>query len=203
MSDLQSDLENIRARIAALPERLRVEGEDDEPTPTDPTKDGPLAIIARQGRLILRLTAASEATDARLKSLSESYEAVNAHLQAARDATERAEEETRRVLREALIPLMDSIDFSALAAAKRGDAKLAEAIAGARRDGLRRLATVGVSEIPAEPGTMFDGRLHEAVEARPAPPENPVPRYAILSVVRPGFQRGTEVLRRTTVITAE
>ena len=72
----------------------------------------------------------------------------------------------------------------------------------ARRDGLRRLAGVGVSEIPASAGTPFDGRLHDAVESRPAPDGSPAKQYEILAVVRPGYQRGTDVLRRASVVTA-
>ncbi|MBC8137037.1 MAG: nucleotide exchange factor GrpE [Fibrella sp.] len=197
MSDLPTDLQTLRERIAALPEKLRVEGDDDNGTDVSKT-DGPLHVIARQGRLILRLTAAVEATETRLKTQEE----MGASLATAQTAAAQAEEETRRVLRETALPLMDALDFAATAASTSGDAALANAIAGARRDGLRRLAGVGISEIPATSGTLFDGRLHEAVESRPAPPGSSIAQYAILAVVRPGYQRGTDILRRATVITA-
>ena len=196
MSDLPTNLQALRERIAALPEKLRVEG-DDENTSV-PKNEGPLSVIARQGRLILRLTAAVEATEARLKTQEES----RAEIMDAQTLAGQAQEETRRVLRETALPLMDALDFAATAATTHGDTVLANAIAGARRDGLRRLAGVGIGEIPATIGSPFDGRLHEAVESRPAPPGSPIPQYAILAVVRPGYQRGTDILRRTTVITA-
>jgi len=192
VNDLLLDLQTIRERIAALPERLQVEGEES----TDSKNEGPLAVIARQGRLILRLTAAVEAMESRVKD----QEGARQEAVVARSAADDAGEETRRVLREVALPLMDALDFAAETAATRGDAGLSDALAGARRDGLRRLATVGVARIPATPGTPFDGRLHEAVETRPAPPG--MDRYVILAVVRPGYQRGTEILRSATVITS-
>ncbi len=197
MSHLPTELQRLRERIAALPERLRVEGDaaDSEAA----KNDGPLAVIARQGRLILRLTAAVEATQAQLKAQDDARQSVTAM----ESVAEEAREETRRVLRETAIPLMDALDFAAEVAATRGDLGLATAIAGARRDGLRRFAGVGIAEIPATVGMLFDGRLHEAIESRAAPPGSHVSSYAILAVVRPGYQRGTQILRRTTVITAE
>jgi molecular chaperone GrpE (heat shock protein) len=196
VSDLPTDFQTLRERIAALPERLRVEGDEEDAAAASKT-DGPLSVIARQGRLILRLTAAVEATEARLRSQEE----VRAELAAAQTLVAQAQEETRRVLRETALPLMDALDFAATAADTQGDRALANAITGARRDGLRRLSAVGISEIPASVGSPFDGRLHEAVESRPAPPGTSIPRYAILAVVRPGYQRGTDILRRATVIT--
>lgn len=195
MSDLPNNLQALRERIAALPEKLRVEG--DEGTEVSPG-EGPLSVIARQGRLILRLTAAVEATEARLKKQEE----TRTELTTAEALAVQAQEETRRVLRETALPLMDALDFAATAASTHGDNALATAIAGARRDGLRRLAGVGISEIPATVGSPFDGRLHEAVESRPAPPSSAIPQYAILAVIRPGYQRGTDILRRTMVVTA-
>jgi hypothetical protein len=130
-----------------------------------------LAVIARQGRLILRLTASVEATEARLKRQEE----VRSELDAAQTAAVQAEEETRRVLRETVLTLMDALDFAGIAANAHDNSVLANTIAGARRDGLRRLAAAGVGEIPATIGTPFDRRLHESVESRPTRlPHSPV-----------------------------
>lgn len=196
MSDLPTDLQALRERIAALPERLRLEG--DEESTADPKNEGPLGVVARQGRLILRLTAAVEATEARLRTQEE----MRAEIATAQAVVAQAQEETRRVLREAVLPLMDALDFAGTAANTHGDTAVASSIAGARRDGLRRLAGIGVAEIPAAVGSPFDGRLHEAVESRPAPPGSSVAQYTILAVVRPGYQRGTDILRRANVVTA-
>ena len=197
MTEPLPSLESLRERIAALPARLRVVG--DEEGDTAKPGDAPLAIIARQGRLILRLTAAIEGTEARLKT-QEAERRTRADLEG---AVAQAEEETRRVLRETALPLMDALDFAAQVARTREDSGLIDALAAARRDGVKRLAGVGISEIPATPGTAFDGRLHDAVESRPAPDGSVSRQYDILETIRPGYQRGTDVLRRASVITAE
>ena len=190
-------LQALREQIAALPPSLHVAGEEPDDAKTT---DAPLAIIARQGRLIMRLTAAVEGTEARLKA-QEVAKAPAAHDWEWELA--QAKEEATRILREAVLPLMDALDFAAQMSQNREDIGLTKSLAAARRDGLRRLAAVGVSEIPATAGTPFDGRLHESVESRPAPDGSPAKPYEILSVVRPGYQIGAEVLRRTTVITAQ
>lgn len=196
MSDTPvASLQSLREQIAALPARLQVSGDEGAETVAS---DAPLAIIARQGRLILRLTAAVEGLESRLKSQEGTRSVADWESELAI-----AKEEAGRVLREAVLPLMDALDFAAQTAQAREDGGLSAALSAARRDGLRRLAVVGVSEIPAQTGTPFDGRLHEAVESRPVPDGASVKRYEILSVVRPGYQQGAEVLRRTTVITAE
>ncbi|MBC8141975.1 MAG: nucleotide exchange factor GrpE [Armatimonadetes bacterium] len=187
-------LQSLREQIAALPARLQVAGDEEGVS----ASDAPLAIIARQGRLILRLTAAVEGMEAKLRTQENTRSVADWETELAI-----AREEAGRVLREAALPLMDALEFAAQTAQEREDGGLAAALSAARRDGLRRLAIFGVSEIPASVGTAFDGRLHEAVETRPIPNGSSINRYEIVSVVRPGYQQGTEVLRRTTVITAE
>lgn len=196
------DLETIRRAIAALPEQLRVAG-DEEETPAANRTDGPLAVIARQGRLILRLSAATEAMEGRLKTLVENQAQEQQALREAREATHQAEAMTRQIVREAVLPLMDALEWAQEVAATRNDRALIDSLAAAARDGLRRLSAAGITEIPAPIGGTFDGRLHEAVEAQAAPLGSGIARYAVLAVVRRGYQRGTEVIRRTTVITAE
>jgi len=201
-SSSASDLETIRRAIAALPERLSIVGEEEEGA-NIPRTDGPLSVIARQGRLILRLTAATEAMEGRMKALVATQEQEQQALREAQEATRWAESSLRLIARDATLPLMDALDWAQEAANARGDKTLSDSLAAAVRDGLRRLAAVGITEIPAPIGGTFDGRLHEAVEARQPTPGSGIARYAILFVVRRGYQRGTEILRRTTVITAD
>jgi molecular chaperone GrpE (heat shock protein) len=111
--------------------------------------------------------------------------------EARRDAERRA----RQVALEA-IHLMDALDWVQGALTARGDA-LAREVALAQRDCLRRLAAVGVTEIPCD--GLMDGRLHEGVDTADGSGK---PQYHIISVVRRGYQCGPEVLRRAEVVTA-
>jgi molecular chaperone GrpE (heat shock protein) len=94
------------------------------------------------------------------------------------------------------IYLMDLLDW-AFGALQSQQHALANEIGVARKEGVRRLAAIGITEIPAT-GEM-DGRLHEGVDTVPS---DTIPHYHIVSVVRSGWQWGATVLRRATVVTA-
>lgn len=194
-------LADIQREIAALPPALpdsHGAGGDG----SSPDTPEPLQIVSKQGRLILRLSAAIEALEVRYKELAEAEKARRTQSEALADTLRETERRARQTALEA-IHLMDALDWAEGATRAQGNGKLADQIVSAQRDCLRRLAAVGVTEIPAARGAEMDGRLHEGVDAVPASVEDAdVPRYHILSLVRRGYQYGTDVLRRAEVITA-
>lgn len=185
---------DLRREIDALPE-LRVAGEGEGVSVPAPAAATPLQVISRQGRLILKLSAAAESLDARYKELSERGRAQEARLEAAEEAARAARSQARQAALEA-IRLMDALDWVQTALAGAGHPLAAE-VASAQRDCLRRLAALGLTEVPAE-GPM-DGRLHEGLEAVET---DAVPQYHIVRVLRRGWQMGPDVLRRAGVVTA-
>jgi molecular chaperone GrpE (heat shock protein) len=195
-------LDDIQREIAALPASL--------PAPPGALGEaealkrpaGPLQVVSKQGRLILRTAAAVEALETRTRELTEEAKAQRRQAEETTDALRRSERHGRQIALEA-IHLMDALDWVAGAIAARGDEKFAHEIVSAQRDCLRRLAAVGITEIPAPRGSAMDGRLHEGLEALPAVDENKdIPQYHIVSLVRRGYQSGTDVLRRAGVATA-
>jgi molecular chaperone GrpE (heat shock protein) len=189
---------DLRRAIDALPE-LRPEGADEsggEPA----AAATPLDIVSRQGRLILRLSAAAESLEARYKQLADAVAAREERLSAAEEEALAARQQARRMALEA-VRLMDALDWvqEALAAAGGEAAPLAREVASAQRDCLGRLAAAGLTPVPAEPGAPTDGRLHEGLEAVET---DAVPQYHIVRVLRRGWQMGPDVLRRAGVVTA-
>ena len=190
-------LEDIQREIAALPAVLPNSGD----VAADEASAGPLQIVSKQGRLILRLSAAMEALDTRIKQLAEESKTADDRAETTADALRSSERRARQMALEC-VHLMDALDWVHEATAVRGDGALAVQILSAQRDCLRRLAAVGITEIPATRGGVMDGRLHEGLEAVPATAENAdVARYHILELVRRGYQCGSDVLRRADVKT--
>jgi molecular chaperone GrpE (heat shock protein) len=148
------------------------------------------------------MTAAVEALEVRTRELADDAKRQREQADDAAEALRLSQQRGRQMALEA-IHLMDALDWVAESVAARGDAKFAREIVSAQRDCLRRLAAVGVSEIPAPRGAVMDGRLHEGLDSVPAEGDNTdVPRYHILSLARRGYQSGTDVLRRAGVVTA-
>ncbi|MBC8101935.1 MAG: nucleotide exchange factor GrpE [Cytophagales bacterium] len=194
-------LEDIQREILALPPSLPPPGEagggENARMP-----DSPLQIISKQGRLILRMTAAIEALEARTQDLADEARRQRQQAEDAAEALRLSQQRGRQMALEA-IHLMDALDWVSEAIAARGDEKLARSVVSAQRDCLRRLAAVGVSEIPAAQGTAMDGRLHEGLDSVPGEGgDAEVPQYHILSLMRRGYQSGPDVLRRAGVVTA-
>lgn len=181
---------DIQREIAALP-ALVFEGAVEESEPASP-----LQIVSKQGRLLLRLSASAEALDRQYATLVARMAERDARLEAQDDARRAAERQTRQTAL-AAIRLMDALDWVYDALAQRDQQALARDVDAARRDCLRRLASVGVSEIPCQ--GMMDPTLHEGL-ATAATDETP--RYHIVRVDRRGFQCGPDVLRRAGVTTA-
>lgn len=184
-------LSELQREIAALP-TLSVETSEGEATPEEIT---PLQLVAKQGRVILRLSAATEAVEKRYKELAGQLAERDEHIKELSGARREAEKRVRQTALEAIY-LMDALDWVQGALASQAH-PLAREVAAAQRDCLNRLAALGISETPAV-GVM-DGRLHEGVDTVET---DTVPRYHIVSVVRRGYQWGADVLRRAEVITA-
>jgi molecular chaperone GrpE (heat shock protein) len=185
-------LSELQREIAALP-TLSVEPSDEKAVTTEETT--PLQLVSKQGRLILRLSAATEAMEARYKELAARLSERDERVEELTAARREAEKRARQVAQEA-IHLMDALDWVQSALAAQGH-PLAKELVSAQRDCLNRLAALGITEVPGE--GMVDGRLHEGVDKVES---SDVPQYHIVSVVRRGFQWGTEILRRAEVITA-
>jgi len=183
-------LSDIQREIAALPALTA-----DAPEGDGAEAVSPLQIVSKQGRLILRLSAATEAMEARYRELSGQLDERDRRIADLGEAKRDAERRARQVALEA-IHLMDALDWIQGALMARGDA-LARDAALAQRDCLRRLAAVGVTEIPCD--GLMDGRLHEGLDTVDGSGK---PQYHIVSVVRRGYQCGPEVLRRAEVVTA-
>jgi molecular chaperone GrpE (heat shock protein) len=184
-------LSELQREIAALP-NLTVETPDGEAAPEETT---PLQLVAKQGRVILRLSAATEAIERRYKDLTVQLTERDEHIKELSGARREAEKRARQTALEA-IHLMDALDWVQGALASQAH-PLAKEVAAAQRDCLNRLAALGISEAPNE--GLVDGRLHEGVDTVET---DAVPRYHIVSVVRRGYQWGADVLRRAEVITA-
>ncbi len=172
------------------------------PALTLPGSDGaaatatPLGIVSKQGRLLLRLGAATEALDSRYGFLAEQIAAQDARLTRAEDARRDAEIRSRQAALTA-IQIMDALDWVHDRLLSLDLAEAAQETDAARLDCLRRLAGAGISEIPAQ--DVFDGRLHEGLETASS---QDIPTYHIVRVVRRGFQIGPDILRRAGVVTA-
>jgi molecular chaperone GrpE (heat shock protein) len=204
-------LDEIRSAIAALPSTLppaedRADATMDRPdgggAAAEPMVADPLQVVSRQGRLILRLSAALEALEGRTRDLADGERALRADAERATEALHAAERRSRQLALEA-VHLLDALDGTAETSLARGDARLAAQVTAAQRDCLRRLAALGISEIPAPRGSAMDGRLHEGLEAVPATDASAegVPRYHIVALLRRGYQWGADVLRRAGVAT--
>jgi molecular chaperone GrpE (heat shock protein) len=191
-------LAEIRAEIERLP---APGGDYASATPASTAASpeaSPLSVVSKQGRLILRLSASAETLEGRVRDLARQVEGQNAGADALRTEKRQAETRARQMALEA-VHLMDVLDRTREALTARGDETMAAEMATALRDGARRLAAVGVTEIPC--AGLLDGRLHEGEDTVPAPHDTP--RYHIVSVVRRGWQCGADVLRRASVITAD
>lgn len=188
-------LADLQREIAALPtltppqieSKGRAEGENSVVTPLD--------IVARQGRLILRMTAAIEAVEGKYRDIAVQMSERDAQIEEQREDRKEAERRMRQMATE-VIHLMDALDWVYTTLNTREDTLVRE-VAAAQRDCLRRLAAVGITEIPTE--GVADGRLHEGVDTTKTSEK---PQYHIVSVVRRGFQLGPEILRRAEVVTA-
>lgn len=156
----------------------------------------PLGIVSKQGRLLLRLGAATESLDSRYGTLAEQIAAQSERLTRAEDARLDAEASARQAAL-TTVQMMDALDWVYDRLVSSDLAETAQEVDAARRDCLRRMAGAGISEIPAQ--DVFDGRLHEGLEAVAA---EGIPPYQIVRVVRRGFQIGPDVLRRAAVVTA-
>ncbi|GAB4468177.1 MAG: hypothetical protein OHK0029_40420 [Armatimonadaceae bacterium] len=200
-------LAEIQKEIAALPMLIPADGDSTSGEGTAaarPEKNlaTPLEIVSRQGRLLLRLAAATETLEQRYHELEQRYWDLgnrlserNAQVDVIEGARRDAERKTRQMALEA-IRLLDTLDWVMMALQTREDG-LEQQVASAQKECLRRLAGVGITEIAAE--GLPDGRLHESVDTLST---DEVPQYHIVSVVRRGYQYGPEVLRRAEVITA-
>jgi molecular chaperone GrpE (heat shock protein) len=184
-------LSELQREIAALPS-LAVETAEGEAVPEETT---PLQLVARQGRVILRLSAATESVEKRYHELAERLAERDGRIEELSAARREAEKRARQAALEA-VHLMDALDWARDALEKQGH-PLAKELAAAQRDCLSRMAALGIRETPGE--GLMDGRLHEGVDTVET---DAVPRYHIVSVVRRGYQWGADVLRRAEVITA-
>ncbi|MDX1933715.1 MAG: nucleotide exchange factor GrpE [Capsulimonadales bacterium] len=166
----------------------------------------PLTVLSKQGRLLLRLSAALDTLETRVGELRAQQEAERQERErllriadqwhtAERRLRQESEERFEKTVLEA-IHFLDSLEWAADALAAKRHA-LAKEVALARKDGVQRLASLGVTEVPAV--GPADGRLHEGVDTVST---NTVPPYHIVKVIRCGWQAGEKVLRRAAVLTA-
>jgi molecular chaperone GrpE (heat shock protein) len=188
-------LSDLQREIAALPTLTLPDTEAKSKAEGEVSIASPLDIVARQGRLILRLTAATEAIEGRYRDIAAQMTERDAQIEAQMEARKEADRRLRQMAAE-VIHLMDALDWVHNTLEARGDSLVRE-VASAQRDCLRRLAAVGITEIPTT--GMADGRLHEGVDTAET---SETSQYHIVSVVRRGFQLGPEILRRAEVITA-
>ena len=155
--------------------------------------------VSRQGRTVLRLAAAVEGLTGQSAALErwvrDTLTLARARERDLEDALNVSRGETRLVALEA-VRVLDALEWACAAARNRKDAEALERFEAARKDCVRRLSAVGIAEIPAE--GELDGRLHEGVGTKRS---RRVPQYHIASVVRRGWQRGGDVLRRAQVET--
>ncbi len=225
VSDIQREIERLPALLTVAP---NANSSGEESAPAAPTLS-PLQVAAKQGRLLLRLSAASEATEARLRDLAHQAQERDASLReaqeaakAARDEAKRerearrdAEAETRKLALET-IRFMDALEAARDAAASATpQTDFARELGIALQNGARRLAAAGITEVPT--AGLMDGRLHSGVDTVPRhASETPgdenrednentreTPQYHIVGVVRRGWQRGPDILRRADVVTTE
>ncbi|MGC4045559.1 MAG: nucleotide exchange factor GrpE [Armatimonas sp.] len=156
--------------------------------------------VGRQGRTVLRMAAAVEGLTGQAQSLErwvrDTLTLTRARERELEDALAYSKQETSQVALEA-IRIVDALEWARDAAKARKDEEALALFDTARQDCIRRLAAVGVTEIPTE--GEFDGRLHESLGVRKT---KKVPQYHIVSVARRGWLRGSDVLRRAQVETA-
>jgi|GEM_PF-2333969 molecular chaperone GrpE (heat shock protein) len=194
-------LAEIQHEIAMLPRLMapKEKGAEEKgasQTPSTNKTNTPLEIVARQGRLIMRLSASLEGMEARQRELAESVRERNAQAHAETESRKETERRLRQMALET-IRLMDMLDWVHISLTAREN-PFAQEVFSAQRECLRRLASIGITEIPVQGEP--DGRLHETVDTMVA---DSFPQYHIVSVVRRGYQYGAEILRRAEVITAE
>jgi molecular chaperone GrpE len=136
---------------------------------------------------------------AELASMEDRYKRALADLdnyrkRMARDAEQRIEERTHRLIRDWLEPL-DSVER---AVRMDPDSPCTPGLRAVLEQMEQVLAREGVQRIDAT-GTTFDPARHEAVEVRDA---DGVPDHTVLDVARSGFQAGDRVLRPAQVVVA-
>jgi molecular chaperone GrpE (heat shock protein) len=156
----------------------------------------PLQIVSKQGRLIMRLSASSEALNQRYEELVKQQTERGERMVKLEDACHEAERRAKQVSLTA-IQLMDALDWVHEALLQNGQETFARDVEAAQKDCLRRLASVGITEIAAT--GLFDGSFHEGLDTEAS---SEGPKYHIVKVIRRGFQNGAEILRRAGVVTA-
>jgi molecular chaperone GrpE len=128
---------------------------------------------------------------------SDEFDQVRARLR--RDTARETERVKRGVLAE-LLEVLDNLD-RAIAAAREantaGSDPLLKGVELVREQFLAKLATFGVTRVPAR-GEPFDAMRHEAVTT--APVANPAQDGIVVDVVKEGYAIGDELLRPASVI---
>jgi molecular chaperone GrpE len=162
------------------------------------------AYVEELERLLAEKDKAIQAHAARYRESAGEFEQVRARLR--RDVDKEVERARRGVLADVL-DVIDNLDRALAAARDAGSgggttdaaacASLVKGVELVRDLLLAKLASYGVTPAGAE-GQPFDPRVHDAVAILPvtAPDED----ERVVSVVRPGYAIGEDVLRPATVV---
>jgi molecular chaperone GrpE len=186
----------------------------------DTTNDGPVKVVDRRWWTQGEAGGASDAGRPRKPSyveeleqqLAEKDKAIQAHAQRYRDSSAEFEqvrarlrrdidkevERARRALLTDMLDVADNLDRAIAAgiSAGSGDPSLVRGVELVRDLFLSKLASYQVARFQDE-GAPFDPRRHEAVSIVPV--TDPSLDDHVVSVIRPGYHIGDDVLRPATV----
>ena len=151
------------------------------------------------------LQEALEAARAQMQEYLDGWQRERAAFANYRRRVEEQQEQTRRDLTAAIVKryleVLDDLELALKNKPTEGEgAAWAEGIELIYRKMLAILEAEGVKPIPAEPGTPFDPRFHEAITHEP---HDERASEEIIEVVRRGYMIGDQVLRPAMVRVAQ
>lgn len=131
------------------------------------------------------------------KALRTAAEYDNYRKRSAKEREESMRYANQRLLEE-LLPVIDNFDMGMQAASADTSSMIYIGMSMVQRQLQDFLTNLGVTEIPAEIGHIFDHNLHEAIQRE----ESPEAEGAILRIVRKGYRLKDRLLRPSNVVVA-
>jgi molecular chaperone GrpE len=145
-------------------------------------------------------TSEESGEDERLAALEDQLKRVaadfdNFRKRAARERSQLVELANERLVKE-LLPVLDDLERTLVAAAEHEEAKLVEGVQLVHRSLAQLLEREGLHEIATE--GQFDPHVHEALLSQPSEQDE----GAVIDVLQKGYKLGERVLRPARVVVA-
>jgi len=176
-----------------------------DPTPEQPAEETPATENDTEAADVAALQTELETARAQMQEYLDGWQRERAAFANFRKRVEQQQEQTRRDLTASIakryLEVLDDLELALKNKPTEGEgAAWAEGIELIYRKMLAILEAEGIKPIPAEPGTPFDPRFHEAISHEP---NDEFGSEEIIAVVRRGYMIGDQVLRPALVRVAQ